>query len=78
MSIVVRPATLARFGDVATMFGPKNPDSSVRWCLSHRLDAKTNRALVGRDGAGPSLTARRAHRISPAPARRIGAPPSAG
>ena len=48
MSIVVRPATLARFGDVATMLGPKNPDSSECWCLSHRLDSKTNRALVGR------------------------------
>jgi GNAT superfamily N-acetyltransferase len=48
MSIVVRPATLARFGDVATMLGPKSPDSSVCWCLSHRLDSKTNRALVGR------------------------------
>ena len=48
MSIVVRPATLARFGDVATMLGPKNPDSSVCWCLSHRLDSKTNRGLVGR------------------------------
>jgi GNAT superfamily N-acetyltransferase len=48
MSIVVRPATRARFGDVATMLGPKNPDSSVCWCLSHRLDSKTNRALVGR------------------------------
>ena len=30
------------------MVGPKNPDSSVCWCLSHRLDSKTNRALVGR------------------------------
>ena len=48
MSIVVRPATRARFGDIATMLGPKNPDSSVCWCLSHRLDWKTNRALVGR------------------------------
>ena len=41
------PATAERFTDVATMLGPKNPDSSVCWCLSHRLDAKTNRALVG-------------------------------
>jgi GNAT superfamily N-acetyltransferase len=41
------PATTARFDDVATMLGPKNPTSSVCWCLSHRLDAKTNRALVG-------------------------------
>ena len=48
MSTVVRPATKARFGDVATMLGPKNPDSSVCWCLSHRLDWKTNRELVGR------------------------------
>jgi GNAT superfamily N-acetyltransferase len=48
MSIMVRPATQARFGDVATMLGPKNPDSSVCWCLSHRLDSKTNRALAGR------------------------------
>ena len=47
MSIVVRPATRARFGDVAAMLGPKNPDSSVCWCLSHRLDWKANRALVG-------------------------------
>jgi hypothetical protein len=58
MSIVVRPATLARFGDVATMLGPKNPDSSVCWCLSHRLDSKTNRALGVRT------------QISPAPAHR--------
>ncbi|HSE08830.1 MAG TPA: GNAT family N-acetyltransferase [Nocardioidaceae bacterium] len=48
MSIEVRPATTERFGDVATMLGPKNPDSSVCWCLSHRIDAKTNRELVGR------------------------------
>ena len=47
MSIVVLPATKARFDDVATMLGPKNPDSSVCWCLSHRLDWKANRALVG-------------------------------
>ncbi len=47
MSIVVRPATRTRFDDVAAMLGPKNPDSSVCWCLSHRLDWKANRALVG-------------------------------
>ena len=49
MSIEIRPATIARFDDVAIMLGPKNPDSSVCWCLSHRVDSKTNRALVGRD-----------------------------
>jgi len=48
VSIVVRPATKARFGDVATMLGPKNPGASVCWCLSHRLDSKTNRSLTGR------------------------------
>ncbi len=47
MSIQVLPATAARFDDVATMLGPRNPASSVCWCLSHRIDAKTNRALVG-------------------------------
>jgi hypothetical protein len=48
VSIVVRPATKERFDDVAIMLGPKNLDSSVCWCLSHRLDWKTNRELVGR------------------------------
>jgi GNAT superfamily N-acetyltransferase len=47
VSIEVKPATATRYGDVATMLGPKNPASSVCWCLSHRLDSKTNRDLVG-------------------------------
>lgn len=47
MSIEVEPAASVRFDDVATMLGPKNPTSSVCWCLSHRVDAKTNRDLVG-------------------------------
>jgi len=47
VSIEVRPATMERFGDVATMLGPKNLALSVCWCLSHRLDSKTNRGLVG-------------------------------
>jgi GNAT superfamily N-acetyltransferase len=47
MSIVVQPATTVRFDDVALMLGPKNPGSSVCWCLSHRLDGKTNRELAG-------------------------------
>jgi GNAT superfamily N-acetyltransferase len=46
--IEIEPATAARFDDVATMLGPRNPDSSVCWCLSHRIDSKTNRELVGR------------------------------
>ena len=47
MTIDVIPATLERFDDMATMLGPKNPTSSVCWCLSHRLDSRTNRELVG-------------------------------
>ena len=47
MSIEVQPATVDRFDDVATMVGPKRPDANVCWCLSHRVDAKTNRELVG-------------------------------
>jgi GNAT superfamily N-acetyltransferase len=47
VSIEVAPATLTRFDDVATVLGPRRPDASVCWCLSHRLDARTNRSLVG-------------------------------
>src|SRR5688500_6409077 len=47
MGLEVRPATLDRFDDVATMLGPKRPDASVCWCLSHRIDARLNRELVG-------------------------------
>jgi GNAT superfamily N-acetyltransferase len=48
VSIEVVPAAAARFDDLAMMLGPRNPDSSVCWCLSHRVDSKTNRELVGR------------------------------
>ena len=47
VSIEVVPATAARFDDVSTVLGPKNPNASVCWCLSHRIDAKTSRELVG-------------------------------
>jgi GNAT superfamily N-acetyltransferase len=47
MGVEVHPATLDRFDDVATMVGPKRPDASVCWCLSHRIDARLNRELVG-------------------------------
>ena len=47
VSFTVEPATEERFADVATMLGPRNPTSNVCWCLSHRLDSKTNRALLG-------------------------------
>ncbi len=44
----VLPASLDRFDDVALLIGPKNPDATVCWCLSHRLDARTNRSMMGR------------------------------
>ena len=47
MDLRVEPAHADRFDDVATILGPKNPTSSVCWCLSHRLDSRTNRSLVG-------------------------------
>lgn len=47
MAVEVHPATAARFGDLAAMLGPKRPDATVCWCLSHRVDARTNKALVG-------------------------------
>jgi GNAT superfamily N-acetyltransferase len=47
VALEVAAATADRFDDVATMLGPKNPTSSVCWCLSHRVDSKTNRELVG-------------------------------
>lgn len=59
--IAVHPATHARFDDVRTMVGPKNPSSSVCWCLSHRIPAADNRALAGRERGAYSeaLTRRR-------------------
>lgn len=47
MTIDVRPATLDRFDDVATILGPKRPDANVCWCLSHRIDSRTNQSLTG-------------------------------
>ena len=47
MSIEVAAATIDRFDDVAVMLGPRKPDASVCWCLSHRLDSRTDRQLVG-------------------------------
>lgn len=43
--IEVRPAH--DFNDMATMFAPKNPESSVCWCLSWRLSSRENRELRG-------------------------------
>ncbi|OZC87064.1 GNAT family N-acetyltransferase [Rhodococcus sp. 06-412-2C] len=49
MSFSIRPAT--SFADLREILGPKNPTSSVCWCLSHRIDSATNRALVGPERA---------------------------
>jgi GNAT superfamily N-acetyltransferase len=45
MTIEVLPAH--NFDDMATMFAPKNPESSACWCLSWRLSSKENRELTG-------------------------------
>jgi len=47
--IEIRPAH--DFDDMATMFAPKDPQSSVCWCLSWRLSSKENRELRGTDRA---------------------------
>ena len=47
--IEVRPAH--DFDDLATMFAPRNPQSSVCWCLSWRLSPAENRELTGTDRA---------------------------
>ena len=50
MSVIeVLPATAARFDDVATLLAPKNPDSTVCWCLTYRLSPKENRKLGARE-----------------------------
>jgi GNAT superfamily N-acetyltransferase len=40
-------ADISRFADVTTMLGPKNPSSTVCWCLAYRLDSRSNRELAG-------------------------------
>lgn len=45
--IEIHPATHARFADLALVIGPKRADASVCWCLSHRIDARTNARLRG-------------------------------
>lgn len=60
----IRPATHARFDDVTTMIGPKRADASVCWCLSHRIDAKTNTSLRGPE-RGAFMEALTRKRIAP-------------
>jgi len=49
VNITIKPAH--SFSDMETMFAPKNPDSSVCWCLSWRLNSKENRELKGTERA---------------------------
>lgn len=41
----VVPASWERFDDVAVMLAPKRPGATACWCLSHRIDSKTNGEL---------------------------------
>ena len=52
MTIEVKPAN--DFDDMATMFAPKNPESSVCWCLSWRLSSKD--AEIAKEMTGLALT----------------------
>jgi len=45
MAIEVRAASV--FDDVATVVGPKKPESNVCFCLSYRIGSKENVALTG-------------------------------
>ncbi len=62
--LTVRPATHARFDDLAAVIGPKRPDASVCWCLSHRIDAKTNTELRGPE-RGAYMEALTRRRVAP-------------
>lgn len=46
----IRPATHARFDDLALVIGPKRADASVCWCLSHRIAYVGTRRLFERAG----------------------------
>src|SRR5687768_12163870 len=60
----VHPASESRFDDVRAMLGPKNPTSSVCWCLSHRIPAQDNRSLVGEE-RGELVRALTRRRVKP-------------
>jgi GNAT superfamily N-acetyltransferase len=62
MAISVRPAS--EFDDVATMVGPKRPESDVCWCLSYRIPSKENLAL---HGAARGERVRQLVRLDPPP-----------
>jgi GNAT superfamily N-acetyltransferase len=47
--VEIHPATVARFGDVATILAPTNPGAPACWCLSYRLPNHEQRELRGAD-----------------------------
>lgn len=62
--VTIHPATHARFDDLAAVIGPKRPDASVCWCLSHRIDAKANAQLRG-PARGEHMEALTRKRVAP-------------
>lgn len=46
-AVEVHPATADRFGDVAVVLAPRDPDAPACWCLSYRLPNKEFSALTG-------------------------------
>jgi GNAT superfamily N-acetyltransferase len=45
--VVVRPATVEGFDDVATILAPKKKDAPVCWCLSYRTSNAEYKTLLG-------------------------------
>ena len=51
MPIEIRPATEERFGDLATILGPKDPKAPACWCLAYRVSSGDLRLKSGADRA---------------------------
>jgi GNAT superfamily N-acetyltransferase len=47
MSLLVVPATADRFGDVAALLAPRNPDAPACWCLYYRCTSSQFSKLRG-------------------------------
>lgn len=46
-TLTVLPAQASRFEDVATILGPRDPESPACWCLTYRLASAEHRSLTG-------------------------------
>lgn len=51
MPVEIRPAVAERFDDLATVLGPKDPESPACWCLSYRLSSGDLRMKKAADRA---------------------------